>query len=277
MKNSASHIQLQAIIPPELIGKRLDQAYCNFVSGLFTNKITRVDDRDSSVTVNGQFVQPRQRLAGGEIILINAVLTIETEWNPTEIPLNIVYEDDSLLVINKPAGLVTHPAAGHYRNTLANAVLHYLPASAELARAGIVHRLDKDTSGLLVVAKTLTAQHYLVKQLHKHLVEREYEAVVMGVLTGGGTVDAPIGRHPKNRQRMAVVEDGKPAVTHYRIIERFRGHSHIRVLLETGRTHQIRVHMSDINHPLLGDSVYGARVILPKGASALLIRYFAKI
>ncbi len=270
MKNTATQIQLQAIIPVELAGKRLDQA----IAIIFPDySRTRLQEwiKGQHVTVNGQFVQPRHRVLGGEIIHINAEMPIETHWNPSQISMYIIYEDDSLLVINKPAGLVVHPAAGHYQNTLANAILHYLPNSAELPRAGIVHRLDKETSGLLVIAKTLTAQTDLVKQLQKHKIEREYEAIVIGVMTGGGTVDAPIGRHPVHRQRMAVNEGGKQAVSHYRVIERFRGHTYIRVLLETGRTHQIRVHMSEINHPLLGDAIYGARAIIPKGASSLLI------
>ena len=270
MKNIATQIQLHAIIPTELAGKRLDQA----IAILFPDySRTRLQEwiKGQHVTVNGHFVQPRQRVLGGEIINITAQMPIETHWNPSDIPLNIIYEDESLLVINKPAGVVVHPAAGHSQNTLANAILHYLPTSAELPRAGIVHRLDKETSGLLVVAKTLIAQNYLVKQIQKHKVEREYEAIVIGVMTGGGTVDAPIGRHPTHRQRMSVNEQGKHAISHYRVIERFRGHTYIRVLLETGRTHQIRVHMSEINHPLLGDSIYGARAIIPKGASALLI------
>ncbi len=270
MKNSASHIHLQAIIPPELKGKRLDQAIAQLFPDYSRTKLTEWI-KGQHVTVNGQFVQPKHPVLGGEIINITAELPIETHWGATEIPLNIIYEDDSILVINKPVGLVVHPAAGHFKNTLANALLHYLPALAELPRAGIVHRLDKNTSGLLVVAKTLPAQNYLVKQLHKHLVEREYEAVVIGVLTGGGTVDAPIGRHPIHRQRMAVIDEGKHAVTHYRIIERFAGHTHLKVLLETGRTHQIRVHMAEIKHPIVGDAVYGARVVLPKGASTQLI------
>lgn len=270
MKNSASQIHLQAIIPSELKGKRLDQAIAQIFPDYSRTKLTEWI-KERHVTVNGQFVQPKHHVAGGEIINISAEITIETQWDATEIPLNIIFEDENILVLNKPAGLVVHPAAGHFKNTLANALLHYLPSLNEIPRAGIVHRLDKDTSGLLVVAKTLRAQNYLVKQLHKHLVEREYEAIVMGVLTGGGTVDAPIGRHPKHRQRMAVIDEGKNAVTHYRVIERFANHTHVKVLLETGRTHQIRVHMAEINHPIVGDSIYGARVVIPKGASTNLI------
>lgn len=270
MKNSASHIQLQTIIPHELKGKRLDQAIAQLFPDYSRTKLTEwVKERH--VTVNGQFVQPKHQVVGGEVINISVEIPIETHWDATEIPLNIIYEDENILVINKPAGLVVHPAAGHFKNTLANALLHYLPSLNEIPRAGIVHRLDKDTSGLLVVAKTLSAQNYLVKQLHKHLVEREYEAIVIGVLTGGGTVDAPLGRHPKHRQRMAVVEDGKNAVTHYRIIERFTSHTHLKLILQTGRTHQIRVHMAEINHAIVGDSVYGARVVIPKGANVHLI------
>lgn len=270
MKNTPTQIQLHAIIPAELAGKRLDQAIAILFPDYSRTKLQEWI-KGEHVTVNGQFVQPRQHVLGGEIIDISAQIPVETHWNPNDISLNIIYEDESLLVINKPAGLVVHPAAGHYQNTLANAILHYLPNSVELPRAGIVHRLDKETSGLLVIAKTLVAQNYLVKQLQKHKIEREYEAIVIGVMTGGGTVDAPIGRHPTHRQRMSVNEQGKHAISHYRVIERFKGHTYIRVLLETGRTHQIRVHMAEINYPILGDSIYGARAIIPKGASALLI------
>jgi 23S rRNA pseudouridine1911/1915/1917 synthase len=186
--------------------------------------------------------------------------------------LEIVHEDDELLVLNKPAGLVVHPAAGHGDGTLLNALLHHHPALELLPRAGIVHRLDKETTGLMVVAKTLPAQTALVAQLQARNVHREYEAVVVGLPTGGGRVDAPIGRHPRDRQRMAVVRaespSGKPAVTHYRLIQRFRAHTHLRCLLETGRTHQIRVHMAHINHPLVGDPVYGGRFRIPAGMAA---------
>jgi 23S rRNA pseudouridine1911/1915/1917 synthase len=186
---------------------------------------------------------------------------------PQDIPLDIRYQDDQLLVINKPAGLVVHPAAGNPDGTLQNALLHYDPALASLPRAGIVHRLDKDTSGLMVVARSLAAHKSLVEQLQARSVHREYLALVQGQVTAGGSVDAPVGRHPRDRLRMAVVPSGKPALTHYRVLERFPAHTLLLVRLETGRTHQIRVHMASIHHPLVGDPLYGGRARVPRGAS----------
>jgi 23S rRNA pseudouridine1911/1915/1917 synthase len=190
---------------------------------------------------------------------------------PQDIPLDIRYEDDYVLVINKPAGLVVHPAAGNPDGTLQNALLHHEPALINLPRAGIVHRLDKDTTGLMVVAKTELAHKNLVAALQARDVHREYRALVVGELVAGGTVDEAIGRHPTVRTRMAVHPTGKPAVTHYRVEERYRGHTLLAVRLETGRTHQIRVHMAYIRHPVFGDQVYGNRLRLPGGADQELI------
>ena len=207
--------------------------------------------------MDGAVLRPRDTVHAGAVLELSAEQQAQGEWVAQDIPLEIVYEDDQILVIDKPAGLVVHPAAGHADGTLLNALLHHVPDLINVPRAGIVHRLDKDTTGLMVVAKTLQAQTRLVEQLQARSVSRIYEAIVIGVIITGGTVDAPIGRHGQQRQRMAVVEGGKPAVSHYRVLERFRSHTHVRVKLETGRTHQIRVHMAHINFPLVGDPAYG--------------------
>jgi 23S rRNA pseudouridine1911/1915/1917 synthase len=188
------------------------------------------------------------------------------------IPLSILFEDEAILIIDKPAGLVVHPAAGHRDGTLQNALLHHAPALVGIPRCGIVHRLDKDTSGLLMAAKTLAAHKSLVEQLQARAVHREYLALVQGTLTAGGTVDEPIGRHRADRKRFAVREEGKSAITHYRIAERFPHHTLLRIKLETGRTHQIRVHMAHIHYPLVGDPIYGGRLKIPAGASDAQIR-----
>jgi 23S rRNA pseudouridine1911/1915/1917 synthase len=202
-----------------------------------------------------------------DVLDLDAEPEVQVTWEAEPISLDIVYEDEHLLVINKPAGLVVHPAAGHADGTLVNALLNHAPEVENLPRAGIVHRLDKDTSGIMVVARSLIAHTSLVDQLQTRTMGREYEAVVVGSLTGGATVDAPIGRHPQDRKRMAVVSSGKPAVTHYRLLERFAAHTHIQCKLESGRTHQIRVHMTHVRHPLVGDPVYGGRLRLPKGTT----------
>jgi 23S rRNA pseudouridine1911/1915/1917 synthase len=202
---------------------------------------------------------------------LQAETEVEVGWQAQDLPLDVVYADASILVINKPAGIVVHPAAGNQDGTLVNALLHYDPSLAEVPRAGIVHRLDKDTSGLLVVARTLQAQASLVRQLQARTVFREYVALVQGVLVAGGSVDAPLGRHPVDRKRMAVVGNGREAITHYRVNTRYRAHTLIDVKLETGRTHQIRVHMAHVGNPLVGDPVYGGRARLPKQATPELV------
>jgi 23S rRNA pseudouridine1911/1915/1917 synthase len=248
---------------------RLDQALAQLFDEYSRSRLSQWL-KAGQVRVNGQQLRGRDKVWGGEQVEIHAELEEQTDWQAEAIPLEIVYEDEQLLVINKPAGLVVHPAAGNLTGTLVNALLHHDASLSTVPRAGIVHRLDKDTSGLLVVAKTLTAQKSLVEQLQARSILREYQAVVTGVLTAGGTVDAPIGRHPVHRKRMAVVPNGKSAVTHYRVVERFRAHSWIRCRLETGRTHQIRVHMAHIHHPLVGDPVYGGRLRLPTGCDTSL-------
>lgn len=220
-------------------------------------------------------LRPRDIVHSGAQLVLEAEQEAQGEWLAQDIELEIVYEDEHILVIDKPAGLVVHPAAGHQDGTLLNALLYHVPDIANVPRAGIVHRLDKDTTGLMVVAKTLEAHTKLVAQLQARSVSRIYEAIVIGVITSGGTIDAPIGRHGVQRQKMAVVDAGKVAVSHYRVLERFRAHTHTRVKLETGRTHQIRVHMSHIGYPLVGDPVYGGRFRIPRWPARPWSRLFA--
>lgn len=217
------------------------------------------------ILVNEQLAKGKTRIKGGEIVTVDVVLKEQPQWQAENIPLNIEYEDDSLLIINKPAGLVVHPGAGNASRTLLNALLHHAPALQALPRAGIIHRLDKDTSGLLVVAKTPAAFKDITHQLKKRSIVREYQAIVYGSMISGGCVDAPLDRHPRERKRRAVVETGKPAITHYRVAEKFRAHTRLKLRLETGRTHQIRVHMQHIRHPIVGDAVYGGRMQQTKG------------
>ncbi len=261
--------QYTAEIPLELSGLRLDQALAELFPDFSRSKLQSWI-KEGHVLLDGEAQNPKRKVLGGEQVLLQAEIELETDCEPEDIPLDIVYEDESLLIVNKPAGLVVHPAAGHREGTLQNALLHHAPSLAGIARSGIVHRIDKDTSGLLMVAKTLKAHKSLVDQLQARVIDREYLALAQGYLTAGGTVDEPIGRHSTDRKRFAVREDGKPSVTHYRIEERLPGHTLLRVKLETGRTHQIRVHLAHIRHPLLGDPVYGGRLrLLPGGNQAL--------
>lgn len=224
-----------------------------------------------AITIDGGSRRPRDAVAGGELIELVPRAETEVRAEPEPISLAVVYEDDAVLVVNKPAGLVVHPGAGNPGGTLMNGLLHHAPQLEEVPRAGIVHRIDKDTTGLLLIAKTLQAHTALVRQLAEREISRHYVAVCNGVLTGGGKIDQPIGRHPVDRKRMSVQQDGKPAVTHYTVLERFRAFTFVNVKLETGRTHQIRVHFAWRRHALVGDPVYGGRLALPKGASEPLI------
>ena len=262
-------VEHRAVVPPEMAGQRLDQA----LAALFPDySRSRLQGwiRAGRVRVDGRELRPRDKLDGGEEILLSAALEDETQAEAEPIRLEILHEDEEILVLDKPPGLVVHPGAGNPAGTLVNALLHHRPDLRTLPRAGIVHRLDKDTSGVMVVACTPGAHTALVRQLEERSVKREYQAVCLGVMTGGGTVNAPIGRHPVDRVRMAVREGGREAVTHYRLVERFRGHTHLLCRLETGRTHQIRVHMAHIRHPIVGDPVYGGRLAIPAGASQAL-------
>jgi len=259
-------IQLTAVIGNEQAGQRLDQALAALFSDYSRARLQQWI-RQGNVLVDGQLRKPKDKVFSGDEVLLRASFEAQVPCAPEAIPLDLVYEDELLLVVNKPAGLVVHPAAGNPDGTLQNALLHHDPTLVDLPRAGIVHRLDKDTTGLMVVAKTVIAHKTLVEALQAREVKREYRALVVGRPTAGGTVDAPIGRHPSRRTKMAVVMSGKHAVTHYRIAERFRIHTLLAVHLETGRTHQIRVHMTHIHYPLVGDSVYGGRLKLPPAAN----------
>ena len=262
---------LQAGIPAESAGRRLDQALAELFPDYSRSRLTAWI-KSGDVLVDGAAAIPRQIVRGGEVITLSAHPTQEVPLAPESIALDIRFEDADLLVINKPAGLTVHPGAGQPGGTLQNALLHHDPKLAEIPRAGIVHRLDKDTSGVMVVARSLRAHAALVQALQARAVHRQYLAVVYGTMIAGGSVDAPIGRHPRDRLRQAVVEgaSGKPAVTHYRVRERFRAHTLIECRLESGRTHQIRVHLAHVRHALVGDQLYGQGLKLPKGATPQL-------
>jgi len=256
-------------VPADLAGKRLDQAAALLMSEFSRSRLkTWIDD--GRLTVDGMSAQAKSRLAGGEELVLETELEPHAEVGAEPIPLTIVWQDAQLFVIDKPAGLVVHPGAGNSSGTLQNALLNLDPALAAVPRAGIVHRLDKDTSGLLVVARTLAAHAALVGQLETRRMGRVYEALCQGVLSGGGTIDAPIDRHPRERTKMAVRERGRPARTSYRVLERFRAHTHVEAKLDTGRTHQIRVHMAHIRAPLVGDRTYGGRPRFPRAPSESL-------
>ena len=257
-------------VPDELAGLRLDQALAQMFPDYSRSRL-KAWLIDGAVLVDGEKRRPKDRVDGGEEIELNAVTEVAVRSAPESIHLDIVFEDEALLVINKQAGLVVHPGAGNPKGTLMNGLLHHAPVLEELPRAGIIHRLDKDTTGLMLVGKTLLAHTALVRALAEREVSRHYLAICQGVLTGGGIINEPIGRHPVDRTRMSVRDNGRPAVTHYTVRERFRAHTYVNVRLETGRTHQIRVHFAYRRHALVGDAVYGGRLALPSGASDGLI------
>jgi 23S rRNA pseudouridine1911/1915/1917 synthase len=260
----------EMMIPDELAGLRLDQALAQMFPDYSRNRL-KAWLVAGAVLVDGEKRRPKDRIDGGEQVELSIVAEVAVHSEPEALNLDIVFEDDAMLVVNKPAGLVVHPGAGNPKGTLMNGLLHHAPSLEELPRAGIIHRLDKDTTGLMLVGKTLPAHTALTRALSERDVSRHYLAICPGVLTGGGTIDEPIGRHSADRTKMCVRKDGRPAVTHYTVRERFRSHSLVDVRLETGRTHQIRVHFAHRRRALLGDPVYGGRLALPKGASEPLI------
>ncbi len=267
----SERIDLSAVADEVAAGERLDQVAARLFPDYSRSRL-QAWIRSGALTVDGAVLRPREKVAAGATLRISAQLEDAVGWQGQPIALDIVHEDDSILVLNKPAGLVVHPAAGHHDGTLVNALINHHAAMSQLPRGGIVHRLDKDTSGIMVAAKTLQAHANLVEQLQARTVGREYDAVCVGAMTGGATVDAPMGRHPRQRKKMAVVaQGGKHAVTHYRVAQRFAHHTHITVRLETGRTHQIRVHLAHRHYPLVGDPVYGGRPRIPAGASQALV------
>ncbi len=262
--------QIRVIAPLGFCGMRLDKAL-SFLFPHYSRSRVQSWIKKGHVTVDGEVHPAKYRLAGSERLEVFVELEPDkSELKAENIPLQIVYEDREIIVINKPAGLVMHPGAGNWQGTVQNGLLHFDKSLGQIPRAGIVHRLDKDTTGLFVVARTLRAHKSLVEQLQSHSVSRQYLAIVAGTLVSGGTVNLPIGRHSKDRKRMAVRDSGKEAITHYRLKEKFRSHTLLSIFLETGRTHQIRVHMSHIKHPLLGDSTYSGRAKLPGKCSKAL-------
>ena len=258
-------------VPDEFAGLRLDRALAQMFPEYSRSRLKEWF-LAGAITVEGGPKRPRDAVSGGETVTFQPVAEPAVRAEPEPIALDFVHEDDELLVVNKPAGLVVHPGAGNPAGTLMNGLLHHVSTLEEIPRAGIIHRLDKDTSGLLLVAKTLTAHTALVRLLAEREISRHYLAVCNGALTGGGTVREPISRHPVDRKRMSVQQNGKPAVTHYTVKERFKAFTFVNVKLETGRTHQIRVHFAHRRHALVGDQVYGGRLALPKGASDELVQ-----
>ena len=268
--NSKNVDLLEARIPIQSHGMRLDQVVAELFPDYSRNRLATWI-KEGRLTVDGKRMKPRDKALASAHVVLEVVDEPVIDWQPQTLPLDVIFEDEHILVVNKPAGMVVHPAAGHTDGTLVNALLGYAPELDTLPRGGIVHRLDKETSGIMFVARSALAHKSLVAQLSERTVSRTYCAVCTGALTGGGKIDAPIDRHPTARTKMAVVADGKPAVTHYRIAHRFKHYTQLQVNLETGRTHQIRVHMAHRKWPLIGDPVYAGRQRIPAGASEALI------
>ncbi len=263
-QSESNRIRITATAGPEHAGMRLDQLAAILFPDFSRARLQKWV-RSGELTVDGRSLKTTYRISGGETLCLDALPEQQGEVLPQDIPLDIIHADEDIIVVNKPAGLVVHPAAGHPDGTLQNALLYFDSSLATLPRSGIVHRLDKDTTGVMVVARSLRAHTSLVEQLQARQMSRVYEAVAKGETRSNGTVDAPIGRHPRDRKRMAVVAAGKPSVTHFRVMQHLRGFSHLEVSLESGRTHQIRVHMQHIGYPLVGDPVYGKSNKILKG------------
>jgi len=261
--------KLKIIIPERMTGERIDAAISRMLPEYSRSKISTWI-KAGDVLINQHKFKPKDRSKGDEIVEVSLKQNENIRWIAEDIPLEVVFEDDDIIIINKPVGLVTHPGAGNWKGTLANGLLGYDPELFKLDRAGIVHRLDKNTSGLMVVARSERAQKNLVEQLQTHTVSREYSAIVYGHMISGGSVDEPIGRDSRDRIKQAVTESGKHALTHYRVIDRFAHHTHVKAILETGRTHQIRVHLSHIGYSLIGDPMYGGKIRFPKKADEAL-------
>lgn len=270
MSQTPSETPRQAVVPDASTGHRFDVVAAELFPGYSRSRLSEWI-KSGHLLLDGAQVRPRDTVFGGQVMTLTAELEVQTLAEPEDIPLEVLYEDEHLLVINKPVGLVVHPGAGNHSGTLVNALMYRYPEAANLVRAGIVHRLDKDTSGVMVVARTVEAQTALVEQLSARDVHRQYLAVVSGSLVSGGTADFPIDRHPRDRLKMGVREDGKEAITHYRLRERFRAHTVLECRLETGRTHQIRVHMAHLKQPIIGDQLYGGALKLPRQATDELV------
>ena len=260
---------LKIIIPERMTGQRLDVALAEMLPDYSRSKITDWI-KSGEALINHKTFKPKDKVSGSKMVELTISQKKNNDWLGEDIPLKVVFEDADIIVLNKSVGMVTHPGAGNWSGTLANALLYYEPNLATLDRAGIVHRLDKNTSGLMVVAKNEKSQKNLVEQLQTHSVSREYSAIVYGHMVAGGTVDEPIGRDTKDRVKQAVSSNGREAVTHYRVIDRYQNHTHVKAILETGRTHQIRVHLSHIGYPLIGDPMYGGKLRFPKKADEAL-------
>ena len=270
MSQTPSETPRQAVVPDASTGHRFDVVAAELFPGYSRSRLSEWI-KSGHLLLDGAQVRTRDTVFGGQVMTLTAELEVQTLAEPEDIPLEVLYEDEHLLVINKPVGLVVHPGAGNHSGTLVNALMYRYPEAANLVRAGIVHRLDKDTSGVMVVARTVEAQTALVEQLSARDVHRQYQAVVSGSLVSGGTADFPIDRHPRDRLKMGVREDGKEAITHYRLRERFRAHTVLECRLETGRTHQIRVHMAHLKQPIIGDQLYGGALKLPRQATDELV------